>query len=60
MVRLAAMGKVMVLRFCERTDEAEWSAEFEYPDMNIKTATQALYLFEEGQDLLNYLENESK
>lgn len=56
----AVLGKIMVLRFSERIGEADWSAEFEYPDMNIKTATQALYLFEEGQDLLNYLENESK
>ena len=56
----AVLGKIMALRFLERIDEADWSAEFEYPDSNIKTATQALSLFEEGQILLNYLENESK
>ena len=54
----AVLGKIMVLRFLERTDEADWSAEFEYPDINIKSAVQALSLFEEGQTLLNYLENE--
>lgn len=56
----AVLGKIMVLRFLERIEEADWSAEFEYPDMNIKTASQALSLFEEGQSLLNYLEIESK
>ena len=54
----AVLGKIMVLRFLERTEEADWSAEFEYPDINIKSAVQALSLFEEGQTLLNYLENE--
>lgn len=56
----AVLGKIMVLRFLERIEEADWSAEFEYPDINIKTATQALFLFEEGQTLLNYLVNENK
>jgi len=56
----AVLGKIMVLRFSERIEEADWSAEFEYPGMNIKTATQTLSLFEDGQDLLNYLESESK
>lgn len=56
----AVLGKIMVLRFSERIEEADWSAEFEYPDINIKTAFQALSLFEEGQSLLNYLEHESK
>lgn len=56
----AVLGKIMVLRFSERIEEADWSAEFEYPDGNIKTATQALSLFEEGQFLLSYLEHESK
>jgi len=55
----AVLGKIMILRFLERIKEADWSAEFEYPDINIKTATQALSLCEEGQALLNYLENES-
>ena len=56
----AVLGKIMVLRFSERIEEADWSAEFEYPDMNIKTATQALALFEEGQALLRYLESDGK
>lgn len=56
----AVLGKIMVLRFLERIEEADWSAEFEYPDINITAATQALSLFEEGQILLNYLENESR
>ncbi len=56
----AVLGKITVLRFLERIEEADWSAEFEYPDKNIKTAAQALSLFEEGQTLLRYLENESK
>ena len=56
----AVLGKIMVLRFSERIEEADWSAEFEYPGMNIKTSTQTLSLFEDGQDLLNYLESESK
>ena len=56
----AVLGKIMVLRFLERIEEADWSAEFEYPDTNIKTATQALAMFEEGQNLLAYLESESK
>ena len=54
----AVLGKIMLLRFSERIEEADWSAEFEYPDINIKSAAQALSLIEEGQTLLNYLENE--
>ena len=54
----AVLGKIMVLRFLERIEEADWSAEFEYPDINIKSAAQALSLFEEGQILLNYLDSE--
>ena len=52
MVRLAAMGKVMVLRFCERTDEAEWSAEFEYPDSSVNTVCAVLSLTRAGTELL--------
>ena len=54
----AVLGKIMVLRFLDRTEEADWSAEFEYPDVNIKTAFGALSLCKEGQTLLDYLENE--
>ena len=56
----AVLGKIMVLRFSERIEEANWSAEFEYPDIYIKTAAQALSLSIEGQALLAYLENEGK
>lgn len=56
----AVLGKIMVLRFLERIEEADWSAEFEYPDANIKTAYDALSLCEEGQMLLHYLENETQ
>ena len=51
---------MMVVRFSERIEEANWSAEFEYPDIYIKTAAQALSLSIEGQALLAYLENEGK
>lgn len=56
----AVLGKIMVLRFLERIEEADWSAEFEYPDIDIKTAYQALPLFEEGQALLDYLKDEAQ
>ena len=56
----AVLGKIMVLRFLDRIDEAEWSAEFEYPDVKIKTAEQVLSLCDEGKTLLNYLANEVK
>ena len=55
----AVLGKIMVLRFSERVEEADWSAEFEYPDMRVSTAAQALSLCEEGQALLDYLASES-
>ena len=55
----AVLGKIMVLRFSERIEEADWSAEFEYPDMQVSTADQALSLCEEGKALLNYLASEN-
>ena len=55
----AVLGKIMVLRFSERIEEADWSAEFEYPDAQVSTAVQALSLCEEGRVLLDYLANES-
>lgn len=55
----AVLGKIMVLRFSERIEEADWSAEFEYPDAQVSTAAQALSLCEEGRVLLDYLANES-
>ena len=56
----AVLGKIMVLRFLDRTDEADWSAEFEYPDINIKNGLQALSLFEAGRELLSYLDAEAR
>lgn len=57
-VRLAAMGKIMVLRFCERTDEAEWSAEFEYPDPAVHTVHAVLSLSKSGKELLELIQSE--
>ena len=54
----AVFGKIMLLRFLERIDEAEWSAEFEYPDINVKSAEGVLSLCEDGKMLLDYLKNE--
>ena len=54
----AVLGKIMVLYFLDRIDEADWSAEFEYPDINIKDAAQVLCLCEKGQELLSYLDSE--
>ncbi len=56
----AVLGKIIVLRFLDRIEEAEWSAEFEYPDINIKTVKQVLMLCDDGRTLLNYLENETR
>lgn len=52
----AVLGKIIVLYFLNRIDEADWSAEFEYPDINIKTALQVLSLCEAGRDLLKCIE----
>lgn len=54
----AALGKICSLYFLDRQIEADWSAEFEYPDLYIRRAKQALVLYPTGQELLNYLENE--
>ncbi len=56
----AVLGKIIVLRFLDRIEEAEWSAEFEYPDANIKTVKQVLMLCGDGKMLLHYLENEKQ
>ena len=53
----AVLGKIMVLYFLNRIDEADWSAEFEYPDINIKTALQVLSLCDAGRDLLKCIED---
>ena len=46
------------LRFLERIEEADWSAEFEYPDACVTTAAEALSLCDDGRALIKYLENE--
>lgn len=58
--RRAALGKAIVLRFLERTDEADWTAEFEYPDPEIKTAEQLLSISKTGRELLCFLEEEQR
>lgn len=55
----AVLGKITVLRFWERIYEADWSAEFEYPDPDITTSEQALALWRQGREVLLYLQNES-
>ena len=52
------LGKITVLRFAERIEEADWSAEFEYPDSDITTARQALALWRQGREVLAYLDTE--
>ena len=54
----ATAGKVIALRFCERLAEAEWSAEFEYPDPHIHTTAQILAMHPAGKELLSMLEAE--
>lgn len=53
-----ALGKITVLRLAERIEEADWSAEFEYPDSDITTARQALALWRQGREVLAYLDTE--
>lgn len=54
----AILGKIVGLRFTERLVEADWSAEFEYPDNDIRTAEDALILCREGRELLAWLKME--
>lgn len=42
LIRQAVIGKFIVLVFVGPTDEAGWSAEFEYPDIAVKTANEVL------------------
>ena len=56
LVRKAIIDKIMILSFLGRNVEADWSAEFEYADPNIKTANQALLISESGRELLLHLE----
>ncbi len=56
----AFIGKVLTLRFLERIEEADWSAEFEYPDKNITNSEQIMKLTERGRILIQYLKNENQ
>ena len=58
--RKAVIGKIITLRFCERIVEAEWSAEFEYPDRNINTAYGVMNLTRTGRELLALIANEER
>lgn len=55
----AAAGKVITLRFCERLEEAEWSAESEYPDPYIHTTEQILAMHPAGKELTAILAEET-
>ncbi|MBR4880783.1 MAG: helix-turn-helix transcriptional regulator [Clostridia bacterium] len=58
-IKRAVVGKILTLRFLERTDEADWSAEFEYLDPTVKTAEQIMMLTSQGRALKEYLEKEN-
>ena len=58
LIRQAIIGKIIVLVFVGRIEEAEWSAEFEYPDIAVKTATEVLRINHVGRELLALIENE--
>lgn len=53
------LGKITVLRFTERIEEADWSAECEYPDHDVHLAEEALRLCADGRRLLSYLKTEN-
>ena len=44
--------------FVGRIEEAEWSAEFEYPDISVKTADEVLKMSCVGRELLALMEKE--
>lgn len=58
LIRQAIIGKIIVLVFVGRIEEAEWSAEFEYPDIAVKTATEVLRINQVGRELLALIEYE--
>ena len=58
LIKQAVIGKVLTLRFLERNEEADWSAEFEYSDVSITTADQVMELTDRGRTLKEYLRNE--
>ena len=47
-----------MLVFIGRTDEAEWSAEFEYPDIAVNTADEVLKMSCVVRELLALIETE--
>ncbi|MBQ8334464.1 MAG: helix-turn-helix transcriptional regulator [Clostridia bacterium] len=57
-IRSAALGKILVLYFQGREEEASWSAEFEYPDPLINTTEVILELSPEGRELKALLAEE--
>lgn len=57
-IRSAALGKILVLYFSGREEEASWSAEFEYPDPLIGTLDLILELSPEGRELKALLAEE--
>ena len=58
LIRQAIIGKIIVLVFIGRTDEADWSAEFEYPDIAVNTADEVLKMSCVGRELLALQEKE--
>ncbi|MBQ3184181.1 MAG: helix-turn-helix transcriptional regulator [Clostridia bacterium] len=59
LIKRAIVGKILTLRFLERTEEADWSAKFEYPDPAVTTAEQIMMLASRGRALKEYLVKEN-
>ncbi|MBQ4601893.1 MAG: helix-turn-helix transcriptional regulator [Clostridia bacterium] len=59
LIKRAIVGKILTLRFLERTEEADWSAKFEYPDPAVTTAEQIMMLTSRGRALKEYLVKEN-
>ena len=57
-IRRSALGKFLILYFQDRTEEASWSVEFEYPDPCINTSELLLELSPEGRYLRELLSHE--
>ncbi len=58
-LKSAVIGKILILRLLERIEDADWSAEFEYPDPQVTTAEQVMMLTPCGNALKEYLEKEN-
>ena len=58
-LKSAVIGKILTLRLLERIEEADWSAEFEYPDPQVTIAEQVMILTPCGNALKEYLEKEN-